>query len=217
VVATLFDFNGVLVDDEDVHLACFREVLLPLGIGIPDDVYKDRYLGFDDAGAFAALLADAGRACDAETVRRLIEAKKPLYMEHARRGLRVFPGAAGLVRRRAARGVVGVVSGALAAEIDFALGVMGVRDAVAFVVAAEHVRACKPDPEGYLVALARLGADQAAVVVEDSLAGVEAAKRAGLRCVAVAHSYDEAALRAAGADAVARTVADLDDALLEGP
>ena len=64
-VSTLFDFNGVLVDDESVHLAAFREVVAPLGIVIDDATYAERYLGFDDAGAFRAMLADAG----AEAVR----------------------------------------------------------------------------------------------------------------------------------------------------
>src|SRR4051794_9700373 len=59
VVATIFDFNGVLVDDEHVHLEAFREVLAPRGIAITDDAYATRYLGFDDVGAFRAMLADA--------------------------------------------------------------------------------------------------------------------------------------------------------------
>lgn len=218
--ATLFDFNGVLVDDEHVHLACFREVVRPLGIEITDEAYKERYLGFDDVGAFTAMLADAGQPDRSpERVARLVEAKKPLYLAHARAGgLRVFPGAADVVRRCAVRGPVGIVSGALAAEIDLALGLMGVRELVTFVVPAERVTACKPDPEGYRIALELLGnGNDDTIVIEDSVAGVQAAKAAGLRCVAVLHSYGEAELRAAGADAIARTIADVDDALLDGP
>jgi beta-phosphoglucomutase-like phosphatase (HAD superfamily) len=76
VIATLFDFNGVLVDDEAVHLAAFRDVLLPLGIVTDDATYAERYLGFDDAGAFRAILEDAGRAALDAVVAGLIEAKK---------------------------------------------------------------------------------------------------------------------------------------------
>ena len=50
--ATLFDFNGVLVDDESVHLAAFRDALAPLGIGLTDEAYVEKYLGYDDRGAF---------------------------------------------------------------------------------------------------------------------------------------------------------------------
>ncbi len=216
--ATLFDFNGVLVDDEAVHLACFRALVAPLGIELTDALYTERYLGFDDAGAFAAILEDGGRAPTTADVRALVEAKRPLYLAEARRGLRIFPGAVELVRRRAARGPVGIVSGALAEEIDLALDQMGVRALVGFVVAAEHVAACKPDPEGYVKGLAALGAGVAreqVVVIEDSVAGVQAAKRAGLRCAAVTHSYEAAELVRAGADLVVARLDDLHDEALD--
>jgi len=219
MVATLFDFNGVLVDDESVHLAAFREVLAPLGVTFDDATYNEHYLGFDDAGAFRAMLADAGRPPSEAVVAGLIAAKKPVYMARITGSLVIFPGAPELVRRRASRGVVGIVSGALRHEIEHCLGVMGVREDVAFIVSAEDTRECKPDPEGYRLALAELarrGATaHAAVVIEDSIAGVEAARSAGLRCVAVTHSYPAERLRAAGAEIVVEHLADLSDARLE--
>lgn len=219
MIATLFDFNGVLVDDEQVHLEAFRAVLAPLRIAIDARAYEERYLGFDDAGAFRAILEDAGHAVTEARVAALIDAKKPEYRRRVEAELRIFPGAAAIVRRRAARGTVGVVSGALREEIVYCLERMGVSDVVSFIVAAEDTNACKPDPEGYRLAQKALEATAkgaSAVVVEDSLAGVVAAKKAGLRCVAVAHSYDAGALRAAGADAVVDAIANLDDATIEG-
>jgi beta-phosphoglucomutase-like phosphatase (HAD superfamily) len=133
--------------------------------------------------------------------------------------VRVFDGAVDIVRRRARLGPVAIVSGALRNEVDFGLEKMGVTDDVAFVVAAEACTACKPDPEGYLLALrsleARGKARARAVVVEDSIAGVQAGKAAGLRVVAVAHSYSAEALATAGADAVAKSIADVTDAMLD--
>lgn len=220
MIATLFDFNGVLVDDEAVHLEAFRDALAPLGVPLTEEAYVERYLGYDDAGAFRAILVDHGRPADDAQVAALIEAKKPLYMQRIAAKLTVFPGAAALVRRRASRGVVGIVSGALEHEIRYCLDRLGVTSDVAFIVSAEQTRACKPDPEGYLLAkgeLARRGAAGArAVVIEDSIAGVQAAKRAGLRCVAVAHSYPQDELRRAGADLVAEDLSRLDDAALDG-
>lgn len=219
MTATLFDFNGVLVDDEAVHMASFREVLAPLGVGFEDAAYEERYLGFDDVGAFRAMLEDAGRPATDEEVARLVEAKKPVYMRRIATDLVVFEGAAEIVRRRAERGTVGIVSGALRHEIEHVLGILGVRDAVAFIVAAEDTTRCKPDPEGYLLGVRALegrGAAPRAVVIEDSIAGVEAAKAAGLRCAAVAHSYPAERLRAAGADVVAQRLAELTDAMLDG-
>jgi sugar-phosphatase len=91
---------------------------------------------------------------------------------------------------------------------------------VGTVISAEDTPRCKPDPMGYELGIAALavsiGPESArrAVVIEDSLAGIESAKAAGLTCVAVAHSYPEARLREAGADAVVPRIADVDDALL---
>ncbi len=216
MIATLFDFNGVLVDDELVHMEAFREVLAPRGVVLEEAQYVERYLGFDDAGAFRAILTDRGMpATDAE-IAALIEAKKPVYMRRIEGSLRVFPGAREIVARRAARGTVGIVSGALRHEIEHCLGIMGVREHVAFIVSAEDTTACKPDPQGYLLGVARLPAGARAVAVEDSLAGVRAARAAGLRCAAVTHAYPAGRLRDAGAFVAVATLVDLDDAKLDG-
>jgi beta-phosphoglucomutase-like phosphatase (HAD superfamily) len=66
--ATFFDFNGVLVNDEVVHFETFREVLAGLGVGLSEHDYLHRYLGFDDAGAFRAILEDAGQSPSNEHV-----------------------------------------------------------------------------------------------------------------------------------------------------
>jgi HAD superfamily hydrolase (TIGR01509 family) len=219
VIATFFDFNGVLVDDEHVHLQAYRAALAPRGIPISDAAYAERYLGFDDAGAFRAILEDAGESPSDDDVRALVEAKKPEYMALIATSLKVFPGARELLRRRALRGPVAIVSGALEHEILYCLGVMGLLDLVAFVVSAEHAPRCKPDPQGYLIALTRLqhlSSETPAVVLEDSLEGIRSAKAAGLRCIAVAHTYPVDALISEGADAVATTLDEVTDALLDG-
>ena len=218
---TIFDFNGVLVDDESVHLAAFREVLRPLGVVVDDATYAERYLGFDDAGAFRAMLTDAGQAPSDAEVARLIAAKKPVYMDLIGDSLVIFEGAPEIVRRRAKLGPVGIVSGALRDEIEHALRVMGVREHVSFIVSAEDTTRCKPDPEGYilgareLLALAVPGEPMRnPIVIEDSVAGIQAAKAASFLCAAVAHSYPADVLKAAGADVVALRIADLTDELL---
>lgn len=219
-LATLFDFNGVLVDDEHVHLEAFRRVVAPLGIALTDEAYEASYIGFDDVGAFRAMLDDHGLDASPDRVRALVEEKKPVYLAMARAGaLKAFEGAADLVRGRAERGVVGVVSGALRHEIELGLELLGVRDHVAFIVSAEDTAACKPDPEGYLLgvrAMREKGHAGPIAALEDSTAGVRAAKAAGLRCVAVLHSSPELALREAGADAIARTIREVSHAMLDG-
>src|SRR5205823_2444475 len=141
-------------------------------------------------------LADAGQATARERVDALVARKADRYAARAREGLRVFPGAIACVSAVAARWPVAICSGALRPEIESALDLMGLRDRIAAIVSAEDTTRCKPDPEGYRLALAALrardGADLSAaecLVVEDSLAGVASAKAAGMRAVGITHTY----------------------------
>jgi beta-phosphoglucomutase len=220
VFATLFDFDGVLVDSEPVHLAAFNDVLASQGIVLAEREYVEHYLSLDDAGVFREALARSRRrTLGEEEVRALVEAKHPRFLARFADAFRVFPGAAELLARRAERGPVGIVSGALHDEITFALDRMGVRDGVGFIVSAERTAAHKPDPAPYLLGmeeLGRLGHGGGVVVLEDSPGGVASAKKAGLRCVAVTHSCGRDDLSRAGADIVACDLVSLTDALLEG-
>lgn len=215
--ATLFDYNGVLANDETVHLAAFQDALAPLGIALTEADYWEKYLGFDDVGAFGAILLDSGRPLDNEQVAQLVEAKRPLYRARAEGSLPLFPGASALIRRRAALGPVGIVSGALRDEIELGIDALGVRELITCVVAAEDTRASKPDPHGYLLGIQALSklvpasVAERALVIEDSLAGIEAAKAAGLPCIAVGHSYPEKELYAHGADLVVSDLISIDE------
>jgi beta-phosphoglucomutase-like phosphatase (HAD superfamily) len=219
MVATLLDFDGVLVDSEPVHLAAFNDMLAPFGLTIGEAEYVERYLSMDDAGVFRAVLGRSGRALGEEEVRSLVAAKSPRFLDRFEEAFRVFPGATDLIERRAARGPVVIVSGALEREITFALEKMGAAARVTTIVSAERTAVSKPDPAPFLFAideLRRRGHSGRAIAIEDSTGGVRSAKGAGVRCVAVAHSYSPAELVAAGADAVAPDLASLTDAFVEG-
>ncbi len=217
----LFDYNGVLVNDESVHLAAFRQVLSTYGIDISESDYQSKYLGYDDVGAFRAILEDNAFVFDDEFVMSLVEAKKPCYLTRAQQGLIQFPGASALLSRLAHAGaVVGVVSGALLQEVELGLRMLDAQKSVRFVVSAEDAQACKPDPQGYLIGRSKLvqtaGIEVArrVLVVEDSIAGIEAARAADMPCLAVAHSYGTSELTRAGATQVVERLSDIDDALL---
>ena len=211
----------MLVDDESVHLAAFRDVLSPYGVSVSDADYTAKYLGFDDVGAFRAILADNAIDFDSALIRTLVDRKKPAYLERAARGLTLFQGASNLLNRLAMSGaVIGIVSGALRQEIELGLRLLGAESSVGFIVSAEETTECKPDPEGYIIGKRRLvdcAGDTIAkrvLVVEDSLAGIEAARAANLPCLAVSHSYEASELTSAGAVAVVSSLAQIDDTLL---
>lgn len=208
--AVVFDFNGILVDDEPLHFEMFRRVLADEGIELSEESYYRDFLGLDDRGCFAAVLERAGQPASIPRLMRLIARKSSYYQERIREhGYPFFPGAVELIREAAAAGLMlGVVSGALREEVEGALRQAGVIDLFKVLVAAEDVAESKPSPEGYLqVQVAfnarpplpeRLVHGHEIVVFEDSPPGLAAAREAGLTTVGVGHTCGVAEL--AGAD-----------------
>jgi HAD superfamily hydrolase (TIGR01509 family) len=222
--AILFDFNGVLIDDEPIHCELLRRVLDEEGIAIDEDEYYRDYVGFDDGAALRFAFEREGRPLDEMTLRRLCARKAAYYQEALReRPYPFFPGAIDLVRDAAAAGLpLGIVSGALRSEIEPALRQEALGEAFKVVVAAEDVDRSKPDPEGYLIGLAELNArpplperllhPHEVLAIEDTAAGLEAARRAGLTTLGVAHTFSAAHL--AIADHVVATLEGVSSELL---
>jgi beta-phosphoglucomutase len=203
--AVIFDFNGVLVDDEHVHFELFRETLAAEGIVLDEATYHDRYLGFDDQGCFWNALRDNGRDPSDTLINDLIARKAVRYAEVAETGLSFFPHAAETLTNLATNRPVAICSGALRAEIEYALKRLEVRHLVHSITSAEDTDRCKPDPQGYLLALDRLRADHPdllaseCLVIEDSIAGLQAASVAGMIAVGVTHTYSRDELKIAKA------------------
>jgi HAD superfamily hydrolase (TIGR01509 family) len=220
VRALLLDFNGILVDDEPVHCELLREVLIAEGIPLSVEEYYDRYLGYDDRGVLTRAFEAAGRTLSPEHGDRLVARKADIYLRRMTRdGFPFFPGAEETLRWALDRYAVAVVSGALRQEIEGALDQVRLRPRLAAIIAAEDAIS-KPSPDGYLLGLAalrdRLGATLATqhiLAVEDSPAGIRAARGAGLPVVGVSQTYGPESL--AEAHYVVARVDEL-PALLEG-
>jgi beta-phosphoglucomutase-like phosphatase (HAD superfamily) len=213
--AIVFDFDGVIANSEPLHFGAFRDVLAEEGIALTEADYYARYLGYDDVGVFRAVDAARG-AWRAADIARLVAAKA-VRMEELERDVSVlFPGAADAVRRAAALVPVAIASGALGAEIRRVLDREQLAGCFAAIVAAEDTPVSKPAPDPYLRAVSLLspacGGTLAAadcVAIEDSRWGLESARAAGLRTVAVTNSYPASAL-ADAADLVIESLAALD-------
>ncbi|HEX6105969.1 MAG TPA: HAD family phosphatase [Gemmatimonadales bacterium] len=204
VSAILFDFNGVLIDDEPQHCDALIATLAEDGIELDRDTYYREYLGFDDRECFRFTFERLGRPLDDGRIAAAIERKHGHYERAIRDSMRLVPGAAEFVEEAALDGhQLGIVSGALRREIDLVLELAGLGSHFAAIVAAEDVAACKPDPLGYRRGLEALGAaPRRSVVIEDSLPGLRAARAAGMPCVMLTTSHPEADCAGAGADAV---------------
>lgn len=211
--AVVFDFNGIIVNDEHLHLVLFAEQLATQGITLTEQLYNDRYLGYDDRGCFSVAMADHHKPCDSQLLQTLIERKAVRYLERAREELVFFPGAVECVQKLSEKIPVVVCSGALRAEIELALDILGIKHLFQGIISAEDTADCKPDPEGYNKAIELLRKtvpdlkpDQT-TAVEDSLAGIQAAIAAGMHVVAIPNSYPANKLQTASPTAI---VPDLD-------
>ncbi len=213
--AMIFDFDGVVVDSEPIHLACFSEVLARYGIELTGEDYYGKYLGFDDHDCFSAVLSDNGRQTDERKIAEMTAEKTLLVQKAIAESIRPMPGVIELMRAARQAGVaLAICSGALREEILLAGKTVGAIELIEVVVSAEDVRAGKPDPEGYILALKLLNEklSQSILpsdvwVVEDSPAGVQAGKDAGMNVLAVTNSYSRDAL--AAADRIVHSLAEI--------
>jgi HAD superfamily hydrolase (TIGR01509 family) len=200
--AVVFDFDGVIANSEPLHFRAFRDVLSDRGISLTERAYYDHYLGYDDVGAFQAIAAAAGTTFSEREVAELV-ASKALRMEALEReGSLLFPGARLAIERMAEAAPIAIASGALRAEILRVLGHEQLTSCFRVIVGAEDAPASKPAPDPYLRAVTLLadttGASLTAgecAAVEDSRWGLQSARAAGLRTIAITHTYAAEELR----------------------
>src|SRR5215211_4025465 len=216
--AIVFDFDGVLANSEPLHLRAFQDVLADEGIALSKDDYYAHYLGYDDVGVFRLIGAQRAGWSDRHITDLVL--RKAARMEVLEQeGAILFPGAAHAIRRAAAVVPIAIASGAFGHEIRRVLDREGLSSLFAAIVGAEDTPASKPAPDPYLSALARLAslhgpvAATECVAVEDSVWGLDSARAAGLRTVAVAQSYPRETLTAA--DIVIDRISDFSVSALE--
>src|SRR5262249_12810146 len=182
IVAVNFDFNGILVDDEPIHLELFRKVLAEEGFALTKEVYLQKYMGMDDRGCFRAVFEDSGRKLDDAKLAELIGRKAQFYRDTIAERIVIFPGVKRLVPELAARFPLAVASGALRAEIEMILQVGGLRNYFQVIASAEDVNHGKPHPEVFINALRGLNEKRRdpiraseCLVIEDTKDGIRAA------------------------------------------
>jgi len=201
--AVLWDMDGVLVDTATFHYQAWRALFVGLGKDLSEEEFRSTF-GLRNDDILRSILGEM----PAERLRELGRRKEELFREAIRDRVQPLPGAVSLVRRlREAGAKTAVVSSAPRLNVETLLDALGLADAFDTLVAEEDAERGKPDPQGYLVAAERLGiAPEECVVIEDAPGGVEAAKRADMRCIGLSAGRETGAL--AQADLV---VAGLED------
>lgn len=190
VRAVLFDFNGTLSHDEPIWFEVYRELYAARGRPITREEYFEQLAGLSDEEGVEKWLG----ASDPE----LIEDGIARFLTAAGDGSTVPLSSREAVAAAAALVPVGIVTTARREVVDRIVVAAGLAQHLSLTITAEDVTRTKPDPEGYLAALAGLGGGIEAgevLVVEDTPLGVTAAKAAGMRCAAVLGSAPAERLR----------------------
>jgi HAD superfamily hydrolase (TIGR01509 family) len=190
----LWDLDGTIVDTGAFHYRSWAEVLPEFGIPFDRDTFQ-RTFGMNNAGVLSVFM---GCAPDADLAETISERKEVAFRDLLRGQVRALPGVLDWLARLQRWGVPqAIASSAPPANIDVMLEELGIRSYFTATIAGANLPS-KPDPAVFLQAAVALSVPpRRCVVMEDAVAGVEAARRAGMRCVAVTTTNPPEALRAA--------------------
>ena len=212
--AVLWDMDGTLIDSEELHWISWRETMAKEGIAITHEQFLASFGQRNDS----IIPRWLGAAATPERIERIANAKEERYRDLVRKnGISPLPGVASWVHRLHEKGwLQAVASSAPRANIEVVLEALAATHSFQAVVSAEDVHKGKPDPEVYLAAASRVGVPpQKCIVVEDAVAGIEGARRAGMRSIGVSRDGEHLA-----ADVVVTSLdlldADAFETLLQG-
>lgn len=198
--AVLFDFNGIIINDEPIHEELIRDILLQENLRPDTKDYQQVCLGRSDRICLQEILRLRGRELKEAEIDKLIANKSASYEKKLTelekipiyKGLQEF-----LERLQQAQLKIGLVTGALRREVDIVLNLSSLKSYFSVIVTSDEVKNSKPAPDGYLLAMDKLNQkfpylqlqQKNCLVIEDTLAGIEAGKNAGMQVVGVANTY----------------------------
>ncbi|WP_413162828.1 HAD family hydrolase [Capilliphycus salinus ALCB114379] len=198
--AVLFDFNGIIINDEPLHERLIQQLLIEENLRTKPEEFREFCLGRSDRACLRDLLTHRGRMVTDEYLERLIVRKSQAYCQQmeALEELPVYPGVQEFVSQiHAAEFKIAVVSGAVRPEIELILNRINIAEYFSVIVAGDEITTSKPDPEGYLLAVERLNQKYPqlnlhpceCLAIEDTYPGIQAAQNAKIPVVGVAHTY----------------------------
>jgi beta-phosphoglucomutase-like phosphatase (HAD superfamily) len=210
IQAIIFDFNGVLVDDEVIHFRAFQRTIQEDGLDLDWDEYCEKYLPYDDHDLFSHFLENRDRHSAPQETERLIQVKSHHYFKAIEGDAPTIQSSIAFVNSIPPGVALAIASGAARQEVEFILDQLDLRQRFSPIITASDVEHGKPHPEAFLKALAGLQKDDPSlerdgtIVIEDSYQGVDSAHQAGLKCVALSTTYSSGKL--AEADLVLETL-----------
>jgi HAD superfamily hydrolase (TIGR01509 family) len=205
IEGVVLDFNGVVVDDEQLHKIAIQRVLQDLGINLNDSEYYKRFPSMLTSEIFELILTEDQVEM---SVNNCVKKKNQYYEELLHQDFKFFPGVKELVVTIYALNYkLAIASTSPRRFIFMALKQLSILSKFSVITGYEDVTKGKPAPEVYCVTADHLGLPTAAcVAIEDSPNGLASAKAAGMRCVVITNNFTESELT--GADFVFPSLQD---------
>jgi len=218
IKAIFFDFNGVIIDDENIQMKAYQEVLRGHQIDLTEELYLGA-LGMDDKTFVQSMFQQAKKPLTDPVLKTVLGAKTDLHRQMIGDELPLFPGVVTFLKAASRHFSLGLVSMADKAEVGYVFERANLTPLFSVAVTAEDASMCKPDPECYLAGLTKLNEKRQrgrelpllaseCLAIEDSPPGIQSARAAGMRTLGVTNTVSADALRSAGAEIVTASLAD---------
>ena len=210
--AVIWDMDGVIADTAPYHFKAWQEVFQKRGVNFTEEDFRCIFGQRNDT----IIRNTIGRSISPCEVDAIAAEKEENYRRRVARNVKVLPGAIELIRSLREHGVkMAIASSAPMENIQLITRGLGISDCFQTIVWGREVAEGKPSPQGFLLAAKKLGVEpQYCIVIEDAVAGVAAAKRAGMKCLAVTNTHPKMSLKEA--DLVVDTLEAVGVSDLEG-
>ncbi len=198
--AVLFDFNGVIINDESIHHQALEELLLAENLSLQGKELWKMSVGRSDRSCLREILNSCGRFVTDEYLDKLVIKKASIYRQRLQQlvTLPIYPEVIQFIEKMHASSYkLAVVTGSVRSEAELVLKQAEINRYFEAVITGDDINASKPDPEGYLLAVNMLNQlnpelnllPSECLAIEDTFAGIQSAKSAGIQVVAIANTY----------------------------
>lgn len=198
--AVLFNFNGVIINDELIHQELIADILIGENLRPNNDDFQNFCLGKRDRTCLRDLLKCRGRIVTEDYLTKLINHKTNAYQQKLSQleTLPIYPGLVEfLTQLQQQQLVIGLVTGALKQEAQLVLEKVEIAQYFSIIVAGDDVTTSKPEPDGYFLVIEKINQQNPdlhlqpneCLAIEDTYVGIEAAKKAGMQVVGISHTY----------------------------